>query len=311
MSTFHGVSGYPWEVVLQAANRVSGVKTAEAICSALVRLAMVVKNDWKPQPHEELKKWKIFKSDSRAKKLAKYDSILSSELPSISKQNVYKKEISKYVKLIKAKSKASTHATKKEEEKQDNKNNIFALPNGISKLKFKSRLKREMDEDAMDDVIYWDLVKYPDIMLHKITLALSDFVKNMDEDGSKKVVLFKKHNAIFDQLLAHVKTITKFMTMLTKGKAKSAKSAKSVKPTSKKTSKANKAKSKSVKQKSKKTSKAKTKPPKDKKKSAKVKKAAEAKKSKSKSPKVTSSKKAPPACFKWWKQCKKMTAAMA
>ena len=61
MPDYYGMSGYTWEDIIQVASRVSGVKTAEAICVALARLAIVVKNDCKPQPHEELKKWKIFK----------------------------------------------------------------------------------------------------------------------------------------------------------------------------------------------------------------------------------------------------------
>jgi len=319
MPDYLGMSGYPWEDIIQVASRVSGVKTAEAICVALARLAVVAKNDCEPQPHEKLKKWKIFKSDSKSKKLAQYDSLVSSELPSISKQNVYKKEISKYVKLIKAKSQASTPATKKEEEKQENQNNTFALPNGAHRHKFKTKAKRDIDQDAMDDSMYWHLLKYPDAMLNTIALALTDFVKNMNEVGSKKVVLFKKHSAIMDQLLKHVTTITHWMTILTKRKSNSAKSAKSsAKSKSAKSKPKSEAKTKSAKSKSKKVSKAQKaeKSKKAKKKSAKQtsQKAPKKKSSKQKSkkgPKVTSSKKAPPACSKWWKQCKILAAQMA
>ena len=246
-----GWSGFSFEDVMRSAARASGLRTAEAICDALARTAIVIKNDDDSQPRNDLLQYRVFAegifkdADSLTWYFDKYG------FTPITEQNALKNELLSSLNSIKNKSKPSTDATKKAEDKQERKNNLFPVGSSGMTLQYQTK-KKGIDEQHLNDAIYVDLNLDLIPTLQLIVSALRNFSDDMDKDGYEKVVFFKKHTPIVDDMSRHIETIMECMKKLMK---KGANVSVPTTPTmSKSTSKSNsKSKSKSAKAKSTKT----------------------------------------------------------
>lgn len=212
---------YPLSDVLKYASwsAGSGLRTAQAIEDSLARMAAVIRNDYRPQSLEVLRQnYRIFQGGR-----FKPDSILidgvpnkNNPFPDKDKEWVIEKEFTKHVNAIKAKSKESSDPPTKEELKHDKKNNKFELPCG-TKLSYQLKKKQRLeDHEYLNDCLYVELGVNLVQTLITIVVALRYFCSDMDEHDHNKVVFFKKHNEIFDNILKHVKTILKYSRKLSK-----------------------------------------------------------------------------------------------
>lgn len=212
--TWHG---YSILKVLAYASNASGLRTAQAIEDSLAHIAAVIRNDYRKQPLEVLRecKYRIFQGRTKP------DSILidgvpnrNNPFPNENQEYIIKDQFTKHVNAIKCNSKESSDPPTKEELKHDKKNNKFSL--GHMQLSYQLEKKQRLEEhEYLNDFLYTQLAGNLVQTLLDLAVGLNYFRRNMDEeDEYRRVVLFKKHNEIFDKILIRVKTILKYSRKL-------------------------------------------------------------------------------------------------